>query len=621
MKVKHKLAVIGILPSTVVLGVGLMLQGASRRMERIERTEMAVAGIVSALSDLQTLVADCLGEPAPNIRERWLEGEARIRTLLPALRADAPTPRQAAAVGGLSEGLLAGRHLFDRLVPRDPLPAATPGAAAPAARDLASLLGSLQAQVAIVAEESSRAMGSARRASSRSIMGLLLGASLVLAAVAFVTGHRIARALQALHHGADLIGMGNLDHTINLGSYDEIGRLAQAFTDMAGRLKHSHQELEMAVRRLEAHDRARGDFISNVSHELKTPLTSMTYEVGNLLDGMIAPLPERVREYLVMLSEDCQRLRGTVDDILDLSRIESNRMQLHHVRAPLGRLVAHSVQAMKLQAEARHVALDVAACPVADFVECDPPKLERVMLNLVGNALKFTEEGGRIEVAVCRPDARPGYAAVSVIDDGIGIPAAHVDKVTQKYYRVGEHVTGAGLGLPISKELVERHGGSLRIESPPPGRRRGTQVTVLLPTVAAPFALVFEMEAAVRRAIESHLLLHGYRVGTASGRGEPLGLIRRHPPDIVIADVGADSRHGEEIILHMKADPALRRIPVFAVSDGMLPPGRKGLLDGFGVPVFPRIWWVAGSALDRVENMLMGVSFPGRHGPEGGGAA
>ena len=186
---------------------------------------------------------------------------------------------------------------------------------------------------------------------------------------------------------------------VNKIQLDGDGQLCFFIRDITIR-KKEQAALEEAVAKLEEHDRARSMFVSNVSHELRTPLTSMIYAVKNMLKGVCGPLPERAQRYLEILDGDCKRLLGTVNDILDLRKVESKTLTLAKTRAPMARLIRRSVDALTVQAEQKSLSLTVSSGPDTWFVCCDVQKMERVVLNVVGNAIKFTPEGGTVDVGV-----------------------------------------------------------------------------------------------------------------------------------------------------------------------------------------------------------------------------
>jgi len=254
-------------------------------------------------------------------------------------------------------------------------------------------------------------------------------------------------------------------------------------------------ELRSAIRRLEEHNLEKTAFVSNVSHELRTPLTSLAYATDNLLSGVLGEVSGQVREYLNMMQQDCWRLTGTIQDILDLSRLESNRLRLRRRKVPLGWMVRRCGEALKLQCEKKNQTLDIRVPSASGFAHCDQRRIERALGNVLQNAMKFTPEGGRVELSV-----RPGvdHVEISVKDGGIGIPADHLPRVMDRYYRVGERVSGTGLGLALCKEIVELHGGTVSIMSPPPGETRGTCVILRLPIEEAPCIAVLAREGEVR---------------------------------------------------------------------------------------------------------------------------
>ncbi|MCE9616142.1 MAG: response regulator [Lentisphaerae bacterium] len=353
-------------------------------------------------------------------------------------------------------------------------------------------------------------------------------------------------------------------------------------------LKRANDELRNAIKRLEAHDRDKSQFVSNVSHELRTPLSSMSYAIENLLRGVVGPVSAEVRVYLVMLQEDCRRLSNTVSDILDLSRIDAGTFILNMARVPFATFVRRVIDAQLAHAEFRQRTLRIHDA-VGGFVECDPPKMERALLNILQNALKFTHDGGTITVQVGPDPDHPGYARCVVDDDGIGIPAQYLDRVSERYFRVGEHVDGTGLGLSICKEIVNLHSGRLEIASPVPGQPSGTRVAIALPTVPPPRVLVADDDAAMRDLLTAQLTDQGYQVvATASGQAAWASL-RENGADLLLADLRMADMDGWELLTRVRAEPGYRALPMIAIT-GI--PGTTGqhLLDGFAIPLLRKPW-------------------------------
>ena len=367
-------------------------------------------------------------------------------------------------------------------------------------------------------------------------------------------------------------------------------------------------DLKKAVTRLEEQNQARVDFVSNVSHELKTPLTSMMFAIENLLVGVAGPVPDRVAAYLKLLNEDCQRMSKTVADVLDLSRLESKTMRLNRTKLPIDRLIQRGLTVLKAEAEDKAIHMILTLEPGMGFVECDVFKMERVIINLVGNAIKFTPEEGTVEIALTKRATDAGALYLEITDNGIGIAPQDVDRVTEKYYRVGEHVNGTGLGLSIAKEIIDLHGGKLQIQSPPPGRTKGTRVSVALPTAEPPIIMAIAEDSMIRESLVQQIHSHGYHVITCLKREEILECVRREKPHILFFDLFMLARDGEQVILSMKSEEALRGIPVIVITGGVVSERSKlEVFEGFGIPMI-QAPWSEEDLFDRIESALIGQS-------------
>ncbi len=379
-----------------------------------------------------------------------------------------------------------------------------------------------------------------------------------------------------------------------------------AMKDITAR-KRAETELRRAIEQLKAHDKAKTQFVSNVSHELKTPLASMTYAIDNMLKGIVGEVSERLRAYLHMLRSDAERLGRAIGDILDMSRLEANALALDRVVLPFGRFVRHIVDALRLQAEEKRQELRVAIDGCGGFVDCDPQKMERVVMNIIRNAVKFTPEQGVIEVAVARADG--GALMLSVTDTGIGIPLEHLDHVTERYFRVGEYVDGTGLGLAIAKEIVVLHGGTLTLRSPPPGRDRGTQVDVALPAVDAPTIMTVDGSADVRDILSRQLGGVGYRVVPCASASEALERIAHEAPSLIMTDLVMSGMSGVEVIAAIRSNHDWRRIPMVAMTGAELDRARREILEGLNIPALVKPWSLD-ALIECVENSVVGDRYP-----------
>lgn len=364
-----------------------------------------------------------------------------------------------------------------------------------------------------------------------------------------------------------------------------------------------NEELKGAISKLEEHDKAKTDFVSNVSHELKTPLASIGYLAGNVLRGIAGEVSEQAKEYMEMIRADCHRLRRTVDDILDMSRIEANTMSLSLSKIPFATFVARTVESMRVQIEAEGLHLQIDLQGSKQFVECDAQKLERVIFNLVKNAMKYNVPSGSILVTV-RQDPASQHIIMDVQDTGIGIKKEYLDRVTQRFFRIGEYVSGAGLGLAISKEIVERHGGTLQIQSPPAGQACGTRVSVSIPVVRAPTAFLVYQHDQVRLPVLIQMDSYGYRILAELNSDDVLRRIQELHPDIILLDWITEGMDGGIMLARLKSEEALSRIPLLTIVGAEIDATKKEILDGFAIPLLTFPWQPTDLYL-CMENMLM----------------
>jgi PAS domain S-box-containing protein len=365
------------------------------------------------------------------------------------------------------------------------------------------------------------------------------------------------------------------------------GRLCFFVRDVTLR-KRAQEALEEAVARLEEHDRSRSMFVFNVSHELRTPLTSMIYAITNLLRGVLGPLTPDVRQYLEMLNGDCRRLFNTVSDILDLRKLEDQTLTLSRTVVPVGRLVMAAMDTLRMHAERKSLRMNVERPTTGWFVSADVLKLDRVFMNIIGNAIKFTPEGGAVTARVEADPDRPGSVVVRIVDTGIGIPPEAIDKVTQRYFTVGDQVSGSGLGLAISREIVELHSGALSVCSPPSGMDRGTMVSVSLAAAAAPNVLLVGQNDEQVGRLRAEFERSGYRVFVAGNAGESLVCMDEVAPVAVVIDLSEPSSDGTELILRMRSDKVRRSVPILALADVSLGAAKEQVLHSLSIPVMRR---------------------------------
>jgi signal transduction histidine kinase len=271
--------------------------------------------------------------------------------------------------------------------------------------------------------------------------------------VSAITTRRIIGPLQAMTQASRRIAGGDYHQRVQAISPDELGDLAMSFNRMAEALEQTEQ------RRLE--------LIGNVAHELRTPLSSIRSTLEALTDGVVAP------EAATFLSaqRETARLQRLVQDLEELSRAEAGQIPIKCQASAISALIDAAVERLHPQFEDKGVSLVSAVDVDLPAVFVDPGRVMEVLLNLLGNALQYTPPSGEVTVRASR---QHDYVRVAVTDSGIGIASSDLPHVFERFYRVDKSRSraggGSGIGLTISKHLVEAHGGRIWAESPGPGQ-------------------------------------------------------------------------------------------------------------------------------------------------------
>jgi signal transduction histidine kinase len=288
------------------------------------------------------------------------------------------------------------------------------------------------------------------------------------AGISLVIARWLARGmtqpLRDMAAAARRLEQGDYTARVHVGTLDEVGQLAAAFNRM--------------IAELEDLERSRRDLVANVSHELKTPITAIRAHLENLADGVEQADPRTLQ---VMLSQT-ERLGRLVDQLLDLSRLESGEVPFQREVVPISPLVARVISEITMGRAISDVRLEPDV-PDDVAVEADPERIHQVLFNLVDNAVRFTPPGGEIRI-IARE--REGRVEIRVADTGVGIAAEHLPRVFERFYRVDPSRSrddgGTGIGLAIARSIVEAHGGKIVAESDP---GRGSMFTFDLPAAEA----------------------------------------------------------------------------------------------------------------------------------------
>ena len=313
---------------------------------------------------------------------------------------------------------------------------------------------------------------------------ILFVAGIVLAlATSFMLARRLSQPILALQNGAARLGAGDLRTRIDVRTGDEVEALAREFNLMAGELQELYTGLERKVAEktaeLEAANRHKSEFLANMSHELRTPLNAIIGFSEVLKERMFGDLNPKQLEYARDIHSSGQHLLSLINDILDLSKVEAGAMSLDLQEFDVAAAVGNCATLVRERAHRQRLRFECHVDPAAGRWCADERKFKQVLLNLLSNAVKFTPAGGQVEL---RAKAEDDWLVVSVRDTGIGISAADRAGIFKEFHQVraagGAKHEGTGLGLALSRRLVELHAGTLTVESEP---GRGSTFTARFP--------------------------------------------------------------------------------------------------------------------------------------------
>lgn len=306
----------------------------------------------------------------------------------------------------------------------------------------------------------------ARKAERQGFLGLTASLAVGIAG-SLLIAYMLGRGLRELRRGIRSLSREGRLEPVRVLTNDELGELAQAFNHMTDQLRHEEQ--------------MRSDFISMLSHEIRTPLTSIREAVNLVKGGVLGEINPKQRKFLEISGKEVNRLSSLLTRLMQVSSLEARDLSLELKPADPADLAAETSERMQPTAEAKGIVILVDSPDGLPQVKADVENVRQVLLNLIGNALKFSPERSVVTVRLsCDGPRQRVFFCVS--DQGPGIPAEEQPFVFRKYYRakgVRDSVDGAGLGLSISKRIVEAHGGQMWFESAP---GRGSSFCFSLPS-------------------------------------------------------------------------------------------------------------------------------------------
>jgi signal transduction histidine kinase len=347
-----------------------------------------------------------------------------------------------------------------------PAVARQPEATQEGIRQITAIRGGLSDLLAAEDRLASQSEQSAKREASRAITSgiaaLIMAAALLILFGIFVA-HGVVRPVRTVAAGASRVAAGDLSTRLPEEGAAELHELTEAFNAMARSLEHGKRELEAQNEQLRQSERLKSELVSIVSHELRTPLSGILGYSSLLLKRQFDE--DDARRYLEVINSQGHRLSSLVEEFLDVERVDTGRIELKERVFDLGRLLED--EARVVGAEAPKHKFDVAVGDQPLSVLGDPDRLAQVYANLLGNAVKYSPEGGLIEVRGTRDN---GVVRVQVRDEGVGIPLEHQARIFTKFFRAEARESGfagTGLGLAVSRDIVEAHGGRIGFTSAP----------------------------------------------------------------------------------------------------------------------------------------------------------
>ena len=442
------------------------------------------------------------------------------------------------------------------------------------------------------------ALGPMRDAILRTIVVLLLGLGVaVLASLALA--RRMVAPIRRLQDGAARVGRGELGHRIHVRTGDEVQALGEQFNRMAAQLQESYRVLEQKVdertrelaeanAELARASQHKSQFLANMSHELRTPLNAIIGVTElQLEDAREAGNSDQIEQFDRVLRAG-RHLLALINDILDLSKIESGKMEMNIETYPIAVLVHDAAATIAPLAEKNGNRIEVDCPSDIGAISTDPRRLQQALLNLAGNAAKFTENG-LITLRVRRESVEGAdWMVIAISDTGIGMSREQMSRLFQDFVQADASTTrkygGTGLGLAIARRFCRLMGGDITVESEP---QRGSTFTVRLPAGVVPATaaavpaeapectpgapgngtvLVIDDDETVRDLMRRFLEREGFPVVTASGGREGLRLAHEILPAAITLDVMMPDLDGWTVLAAIKGDPELAGIPVVLAS-------------------------------------------------------
>lgn len=410
-----------------------------------------------------------------------------------------------------------------------------------------------------------------------------------------IIGNQVVGILSVFRAEVSAFSQGDLDLlstlAVQMAGAIETARLHAAVQLQADDLEKKVQE---RTAELDRASRIKSQFLANMSHELRTPLNAIIGFAEVLQDETFGGLNDRQHRYVRNIHNSGQHLFQLINDILDLSRVEEGRLMVIPQVIELEPDLHEACAVVRRAAEQKGITLTLEIEPACRTVAADPTRLRQIVLNLLSNAVKFTPDGGRISVRVKRSGEE---VQIAVADSGIGIKPEDQELLFKPFSQLdaseARRFAGTGLGLALTKRLVELQGGGIAVESP--GAGQGSVFTVFLPTKlpSREMVLMIDDERSVVESVQEVLVRAGYRLTFTHSGEEGITLAVETAPDLIILNLTMPGLDGFEVLKRLRAYPATARVPILILSGATEADAQAaiqlGADDFLAKPVSPRM--------------------------------
>jgi PAS domain S-box-containing protein len=364
-------------------------------------------------------------------------------------------------------------------------------------------------------------------------------------------------------------------------------------------LNRTNQRLELANEELQRATRLKDEFLATMSHELRTPLNAILGMSEALEEGVFGELNARQLQSISTIASSGDHLLDLINDILDVSKLVAGKIELHRTQVDLSALCQSSLGSIVPQANAKQICIETQIDRSIGDIDVDERRIRQVLINLLGNAVKFTPAGGRVKLSVELVTAATGHnLRFAVSDTGIGIAAADLDKLFQPFSQIDSRLNrqyqGSGLGLTIVRQLVELHGGEVTVESevdrgscfsatiPQAGLKllSPPQMAVTTTMPAAQLTILLAEDNPVNIAtFDSYLTAKGYRTSLAQTGREAIDLAATQHFDAILMDIQMPDLDGLKAIESIRQQPHHARTPIIVLTASAQPHLRAQCLD------------------------------------------